>query len=110
MPNPPSLSPEARAAALEKAAMARRVRAEAKEKLKIGSLTLRELFEQCETPSDEARVLANTRVVSVLESMPGLGKVRARRVMDDFRISPDRKIQGLGRNQRDALLKHFEQG
>jgi hypothetical protein len=46
MPLPPALTPEQRQAALEKAAVARRQRAEVKEKLKAGSLTLAELFEQ----------------------------------------------------------------
>ena len=46
MPNPPALTPEQRQAALEKAAEARRQRAEVKEKLKIGSLGLDELFDQ----------------------------------------------------------------
>ena len=41
---PPKLTPEQRARALEKAAEARRRRAEAKELLKSGSLTLPQLF------------------------------------------------------------------
>ena len=66
MPLPPSLTPEQRQAALEKAAAARRQRAEVKEKLKMGSLTLRELFEQ----GDRDEILAKLKVVSVLESLP----------------------------------------
>ena len=46
MPNPPTLTPEQRQRALEKAAVARRQRAEVKEKLKMGALNLAELFEQ----------------------------------------------------------------
>ena len=45
MPLPPALSPEARQAALEKAGIARRRRAELKERLKLGSLTLKELLD-----------------------------------------------------------------
>ena len=41
----PSLTPDERRAALEKAAVARRIRAEVKEQLKTGALTLGELFE-----------------------------------------------------------------
>jgi len=48
MANPPTLTPEQRQLALEKAAVARRQRAEVKDKLKIGSLTLRELFDAAE--------------------------------------------------------------
>ena len=99
MPLPPPISPEARAAALEKAAAARRQRAELKERLKMGSITLPELFEQAD---DET--VAKMKVLAVLESLPGLGKVKARRTMDDIGIAETRRVQGLGANQRKALL------
>lgn len=101
MPLPPSLSPEQRQAALEKAAAARRLRAELKEKLKMGSLTLKELLDQ--SANDE--VVAKMKVVSVLESLPGLGKVKARRLMEEIGISETRKVQGLGQQQRRRLLE-----
>jgi hypothetical protein len=103
MPLPPPISPEARAAALEKAAAARRQRAELKERLKMGSITLPELFEQAD---DET--VAKMKVLAVLESLPGLGKVKARRMMVDVGIAESRRVQGLGSNQRRALLKRCE--
>jgi hypothetical protein len=103
MPLPPSLTPEQRQAALEKAAVARRQRAEVKEKLKANTRTLAELFEQ----GDRDETLAKLKVVSVLESLPGVGKVRARRLMQELDISESRRLRGLGRNQREALLKRF---
>lgn len=103
MPQPPPISPEARAAALEKAAFARRQRAELKEKLKVGSLTLPELFEQMD---DET--VAKMKVLAVLESLPGLGKVKARRMMADVGIADTRRMQGLGTNQRKALLERWD--
>ena len=103
MPPPPQLSKEQREAALAKAGAARRERAELREKLKMGSTNLRELFEQAEGND----TIGKTKVLSVLESLPGLGKVKARRLMDEIGISEARRIQGLGRNQRDALLTAF---
>lgn len=103
MPLPPELSPEERRAALAKAGADRRQRAELKEKLKMGSITLAELLEQAQR--DE--VMARTKVVVVLESLPGLGKVKARRLMAEIGISPNRRIKGLGAKQREALLKLF---
>lgn len=100
MPLPPSLSADQRQAALEKAAQARRVRAELKEKLKMGSLSLGELLQQAE--SDE--VVGKMKVLAVLESLPGLGKVKARRIMDEVGISETRRLQGLGDQQRKKLL------
>ena len=101
MPLPPSLSPEQRQAALEKAAAARRQRAEVKDKLKMGSLTLRELLDQA--GSDE--VIGKMKVLAVLEALPGLGKVKARRLMEEVGISETLRVQGLGANQRQALFE-----
>ena len=95
------LSPEQRQAALEKAAAARRQRAEVKDKLKMGSLTLRELLDQA--GGDD--VIGKMKVLAVLESLPGLGKVKARRLMEEVGISDTRRVQGLGANQRHALLE-----
>ena len=102
---PPALSPEQRQAALTKAAAARRQRAELKEKLKMGSITLGELLDQ----GDRDEVVGKMKVMAVLESLPGLGKVKARRLMEQLQISEARRIQGLGANQREALLKEFGQ-
>ena len=103
MPLPPALTPEQRSAALEKAAEARRVRAEVKNRLKLNRLSLHDLFNQ----SDSDDVLAKLKVVSVLESMPGVGKVRARRLMQELDISESRRLRGLGAKQRAALLEAF---
>ena len=100
MPLPPDLSPQQRQAALDKAAAARRQRAELKEKLKMGSVNLKELLEQ----ADRDEVVAKMKVVTVLESLPGLGKVKARRMMEECNISESRRVQGLGEKQRRVLL------
>ena len=101
MPQPPALTPEQRAAALEKAAKVRRERAEVKDKLKMGTLSLAELL----TEADSNETIGKMKVVSVLESLPGLGKVKARRLMETVGISDSRRLQGLGAKQREALLK-----
>jgi signal recognition particle GTPase len=105
MPLPPALSPDQRQAALDKAAAARRQRAELKEKLKMGSITLRELLEQGER--DE--VVGKMKVMAVLESLPGVGKVKARRLMEEIGISDARRVQGLGDNQRKKLFERLSQ-
>jgi hypothetical protein len=102
MPLPPQLSDEQRQAALAKAAEARRARAELKEKLKMGSLTLKELLD-----NDGDDVVGKMKVVAVLESLPGVGKVKARRTMEDIGISETRRVRGLGDQQRKELLKAF---
>ena len=103
MPLPPQLSPDQRQAALEKAAAARRQRAELKEKLKMGSTSLRELIDSAEKDD----VVGKMKVVTVLESLPGVGKVRARRLMEQLNISDTRRVRGLGSQQRESLLREF---
>jgi hypothetical protein len=103
MPLPPQLTDEQRTAALAKAAEARRVRAELKEKLKMGSLTLKELLERA--AADD--IVGKMKVVAVLESLPGVGKVKARRTMEEIGISDSRRVRGLGDQQRASLLKSF---
>jgi hypothetical protein len=103
MANPPALTDEQRKAALEKAAAARRARAEIKERLKMGSLSLSELFEL----ADKDETVGKIKVLALLESLPGVGKVKARRVMEDIGIAETRRVQGLGAQQRAKLLDEF---
>ena len=101
MAQPPQLTPEQRAQALVKAAQVRTARAEIKARLKMGSLTLVELLDQA-TGDDVAGKL---KVISVLESLPGVGKVKARRLMEQIGIAETRRLQGLGANQRAELVR-----
>jgi len=99
----PDLSPEQRAAALEKAAAARKARAELRERLKSKGATVGDVLRQGET--DE--VIGKMRVSAVLESLPGVGKARAAKIMERLEISPTRRVRGLGANQRKALESEF---
>ena len=103
MPQPPSLTPEQRAENLAKAARVRRERSELKDKLKMGLVTLPELFAQAETDD----VVGKMKVLSVIESLPGVGKVKARRTMEEIGISETRRLQGLGTQQKATLLATF---
>ncbi len=80
----PQLTEEQRAAALEKAAAARRARAELKDRLKRGGTTLGEVLKQ----SDTDEVLGKMKVSALLEAMPGVGKVRAAQIMERLEIAP----------------------
>ncbi len=101
MATPPQLTPEQRTAALAKAAEARTARAEIKQRLKMGSMTLAEALD-----SDDVNV-GKLKVVSLLESLPGVGKVKARRLMEEIGIAETRRVRGLGTQQRRALLSEF---
>jgi len=99
----PSLTAEQRAAALEKAAIARRTRAQLKERLKRGGVSLTEVL----TTGDGDEVIGKMRVSEVIESMPGVGKVRAGQIMQRLDIAPTRRLRGLGAKQRLALEREF---
>jgi hypothetical protein len=98
----PTLTDEQRREALAKAAEARKLRAELKGQLKAEKMTLREVLGR---PGDN--VVGKMKVSSVLESLPGVGKVRARKIMERLDISASRRVRGLGAKQRDALLAEF---
>lgn len=98
----PVLSPEDRAKALEKAAQARKARAELKAQLKSGKLTLKDMLSR-ETDDTVGKM----KVSTVLESLPGVGKVRARKIMERLDISASRRVRGLGAKQRESLLLEF---
>jgi hypothetical protein len=100
----PELSDESRRQALEKAAEARKIRAELKQQLKAGEIGFSEVLRRAD--SDE--IIGKTKVSAVLEALPKVGKVRARKIMERLDISPSRRVRGLGANQREKLLRAFE--
>lgn len=98
----PTLTPEDRAKALQKAAEARKKRAALKAELKSGKLTLSDVL--VKTNDD---TIGKMKVTAVLEALPGVGKVRATKIMEKLDISASRRVRGLGAKQREALLAEF---
>jgi len=99
----PPLTPEQRQAALEKAAASRRERAEVKNRLKNSGASIVEVIAEGQT--NEA--VGKMKVIDLLQSMPGLGKVRARQVMERLGIAEGRRVRGLGAKQVAALAEEF---
>lgn len=69
----------------------------------MGSLNLSELIDA----AGDDDVVAKMKVLAVIESLPGVGKVKARRTMESIGISETRRVRGLGVQQRQALLAAF---
>ena len=99
----PILTPEQRKAALEKAAVARQIRAEVKNRLKTSGASLAEVIGE----SKVNEVVAKLKVIDLLKSMPGVGAVKAKEIMDRLGIAESRRLRGLGANQIKALLDEF---
>ena len=97
---PPVSTPEQRTVALAKAGEARRIRAEVKGLLKDGTLTLPELLDRAESED----YIGGIKLESLLESLPGMGKIKAKRLLASLDIDPNRRLRGLGNRQRSALL------
>ena len=99
----PPLTPEQRQAALDKAAASRRERAEVKNRLKHAGASLADVGAEAQVNE----VIGKMRVSELLQSMPGIGKVRARQVMEKLKISETRRVRGLGAKQVAALVDEF---
>ncbi|ADD42827.1 integration host factor, actinobacterial type [Stackebrandtia nassauensis] len=99
----PSLTPEQRAAALEKAAAARKARAELKEKLKTGELSLADVL----AAASKDDIAGKMKVSAVLKALPGIGDKRTVQIMEKLKIADSRRLRGLGEHQRQALLAEF---
>ena len=95
----PELTDEQRKAALEKAAAARHERAELREKIKQGEISLEEVLDS------EDPIAARMKVSALIESLPGYGKAKAAKIMDELGISSPRRVKGLGARQREQLLE-----
>ncbi len=95
----PELSLEQRQAALEKAKAARIRRAEVREELKSGKLSLRDVLDMKDDP-----VVGRMKVLTLIETLPGFGKARSLKMINELGIAESRRIKGLGDRQRKALL------
>lgn len=98
----PKLSPEERQAALEKAKLARSKRAEVREKLKKGDLTLQQVLDMSDDP-----IVGRMKVSALIETFPGYGKTKAEKAMAELGIAESRRLKGLGERQRAALIERF---
>jgi hypothetical protein len=99
----PEMTEEQRDAALARAREARRSRAEIKALLKSGSLSFADVLDR----ADEDDLIAGTKIQAIVVSMPHMGKVSTKRLLEEIGIADNRTIRGLGSNQRRALLEYF---
>ncbi len=98
----PQLTAAEKREALKKAQEMRSKRAQLRTKLKSGSVSLQEVLDQ----SDD-EVVARMRVAYLIESLPQVGKVTSKKIMEEIGINENRRVQGLGKRQRSALLERL---
>jgi len=98
----PNLSEADRKAALKKAAEARQKRAELRQKIKSGKMSFADVMSASDDP-----IVARMKVATLLESLPGFGKAKAAKIMEELEISESRRVQGLGARQREMLMERL---
>ena len=98
----PHLTQEEKMNALKKAQEMRTKRAELRTQLKKGEVTLQEVLD-----SSDDEVVAKMRVAYLIQSLPQVGKVTSKKIMDEIGINENRRVQGLGKRQREELLKRL---
>ena len=96
---PPNLTTQERRDALKAAVAARRIRAAFKEEIKVGKKSWKDAF----SAQDES--IKKMRVRELIESLPGVGEVRAKNILERAGISPTRRVGGVGRSQYEKLLE-----
>lgn len=100
----PTLTPEQRKAALEKAAEARRARAEFKKKLASRELSAtKALSVALNNPT-----LAKMKTLDFLRGLPSIGPVRAAKIMEMLGIADTRRLTGLGTVQLERVRQECE--
>lgn len=98
----PTMTPEQRAAALEKARVVRAKRSEITNKLAMGLTTPAEVLDQIDDP-----IIGRMKVKAFVNALPGFGKVKTEKLMEELGIPAERRLQGLGSNQMAALKAAF---
>lgn len=98
----PNLSEADRKKALEKAAKARQARAELRQQIKAGKVSFADVMKKSDDP-----IVARMKVSTLLESLPGYGKAKAAKIMQELEISESRRVQGLGARQREMLMQRL---
>ena len=98
----PQLTQEERKAALEKAKAARIKRAQVREDLKSGKITIEQALAMKNDP-----VVGRMKVLTLIETLPGYGKAKAEKVMSEVHIAESRRLRGLGERQQAALLERL---
>ncbi|MCL2136777.1 MAG: integration host factor [Coriobacteriia bacterium] len=98
----PQLTDEERKVALEKAKLARSARAALRAEIKNGDVTIADVLAERDNP-----VIDKIKVLSLIESLPGYGKAKASKLLEELGISETRRVKGLGERQRAALLERL---
>ena len=94
----PTMTPEQRQAALEKARIVRTQRSELTKKIQMGVKSPVDVLNDVSDP-----IVGRMKVKSFINAVPGYGKVKAEKLMAELGIQESRRLQGLGSRQMQGL-------
>ena len=98
----PSISDKERLEALKKATEVRSARAQLRERIKTGELSVKDVIEMDDSAAQ------GMKVSMLIRTVPGYGTAKCEKIMAELGISDSRHIRGLGDVQRAALIAYFE--
>lgn len=101
MTRPPVLTPQTQKRAVAQASEARKVRANIKQAIAAGEISIFSVILDPRIP------VQRMRIFELLSSVPGVGDIRARAIMERAKISSSRRIMGLGKHQLFTLRKEL---
>ena len=99
--NVPNLTTAQRAEALAKAAQARHDRAQLRDDIKAGKVSIADVLEM------DNDIAKRMKVTALIESVPGFGVAKTVKLMEELGISESRRVQGLGVRQREQLIERL---
>ena len=105
----PNLTDEQRAAALEKAAEARKVRADFKKQISTRELPAAKAITKALTDD----TLSKMKVEQFFRALPSIGPAKAKTLLAQLEISETRRLRGLGKTQLaevTALCQRIDKG
>jgi hypothetical protein len=100
-----NLSEGDRKKGLEKARLIRKKRAEIKDMLKEGKTDIKVLFKDRELFE---KYISNMKVLDLVGALPGNGRVNALKILKSLKISPNKTVGGLGKNQKCNFYQFFK--
>jgi hypothetical protein len=101
----PYISKEKRDASLVKARYYKSQRAQIKQSLKKGFAKFNSFFLEGNSNSD---VIAGMKLKDMVKSIPGIGDIKAQKILKTLCISERKTIKGLSKKQKENFKKYFK--
>lgn len=101
----PHISKEKRDESLKKARLYRIQRAQIKQSVKKGIVSLGDVFNGSVNYKD---IVGNMKLIDIVKSLPGIGDIKAKKILNSLSISERKTIKGLGEKQKANFKKYFK--